>query len=93
MARVSNYKELRQIAIEWIACGERGKRWAARHAPEQRLNVEALKYDRVHYGKVPSWCDVDEYERSVQLLESIAMAYALGTDPLEPIRRRDRATA
>jgi len=90
MAQMSIYSESRSCLLSWIGAPERdianaamGRRFIVKWAAEQRANLEALKYDLHHYGRTPSWCRIDEYERSVRMWEVAALFVAMGRDAHE----------
>lgn len=71
MAHLSNYTEAQTWLSDWAARAatgsERARRFIRDAAREQRANLEAVRRNG-HSG----WCDVREYERSVQMLERAA---------------------
>ena len=39
-------------------------------ADEQRRNLEAIEQSRLSTGRVPTWCDMDEYRECVAMLDA-----------------------
>ena len=69
MSRMSRESEVKQWIYEWKTHGKRGQKFINATAKEQRANLESLKFDREYHGRIPTWCDIDEYERCVEMLE------------------------
>lgn len=71
MARMNVLLEAESWLASYLPSAQRGSEYARKRiiqtAKEQRTNLENVKLFG-HSG----WCDVDEYEKSVSLLETIA---------------------
>lgn len=74
MADLFRHDETRQFIREWRQRGwpKKGPFSIQAVAAEQRANLEGILRTRVTQGTAPSWCDLDEYEECVLMLESEA---------------------
>lgn len=66
MSFLCNVSETASWIAAWRAEGKRGQRMIARAAAEQRANLNSIRGS----GRSPSWCDVNEYSKCVDLLEA-----------------------
>ncbi len=78
MAQMSRLTDCKGFIADWQHAFKRGhacmaqKGFFDRVSSEQRANYESIKFDHDQYGRVPTWCNIDEYRQSVELLEITA---------------------
>lgn len=69
---ITDFRYTQSFVSEWLSQGTRGRRFIVAAAKDQHGNLKHLLWNRRHSRRVPCWCDLAEYCKSVRLLRKTA---------------------